>query len=160
MRYIFLMVVCAFSLSHSVAQTTTDTDLRMEKNFWGIKFYQGSKLLKPAEVLNIMKPNDQAYAAFKKAKTNADAASVVGFVGGALIGWPLGTAIAGGDPQWGLAAGGAALLLIGIPLSQGFTKNANMAFDLYNHGDTTAKSYAPKMYVGVRGAGVGVAVRF
>ena len=39
---------------------------------------------------------------------------VFGFSGGALIGWPLGTAIAGGDPVWYLAGIGAGLIGVGV----------------------------------------------
>ena len=35
--------------------------------------------------------------------------------GGFLIGWPLGTALAGGDPNWTLAAIGAGCVAIAIP---------------------------------------------
>lgn len=70
----------------------------MTKNFWGVKFTQNGRLLKPREVLNIMQGDDEAYAAFKKAKSNYDGATVLGVVGGFMVGWPIGTAIGGGDP--------------------------------------------------------------
>ncbi len=44
------------------------------------------------------------------------AANVLAIPGGALIGWPLGTAIGGGDPEWYLAGIGAGLVAIAIPL--------------------------------------------
>lgn len=43
-------------------------------------------------------------------------ANVLAFSGGALIGWPLGAAIGGGDPEWYLAGIGAGLVAIAIPL--------------------------------------------
>jgi hypothetical protein len=47
-----------------------------------------------------MQYNQEAYNEFKKAKSSYDAVQVVGFVGGFLIEWPVGTALRGGDPQW------------------------------------------------------------
>ncbi|HEY9178263.1 MAG TPA: hypothetical protein VIN07_11250 [Flavipsychrobacter sp.] len=43
-------------------------------------------------------------------------ANVLAIPGGALIGWPLGTAIGGGDPEWYLAGIGVGLVAIAIPL--------------------------------------------
>ncbi|MFM8834693.1 MAG: hypothetical protein ACKOEV_13855, partial [Cytophagales bacterium] len=36
------------------------------------------------------------------------------------------------DPQWGLAVGGLALVLVGGVLEKSFQKKAKQAFDLYN----------------------------
>lgn len=44
------------------------------------------------------------------------AANVLAIPGGALIGWTLGGAVAGGDPEWYLAGIGAGLIAIAIPL--------------------------------------------
>ncbi len=43
-------------------------------------------------------------------------ANVLAIPGGALVGWTLGTAIGGGDPEWYLAGIGAGLIAIAIPL--------------------------------------------
>jgi len=43
-------------------------------------------------------------------------ANVLAIPGGALIGWTLGGAVAGGDPEWYLAGIGAGLIAIAIPL--------------------------------------------
>lgn len=53
--------------------------------------------------------------------SNYNAAQVIGFAGGFLVGRPLGTALAGGDANRGLAAGGA-LILCSIPLTVSFKK--------------------------------------
>lgn len=79
-----------------------------------------------------MEIDAEAFKEFKRAKSNYDAGQVLGFIGGFLIGWPLGTALGGGDPQWGLAGGGAALLLASIPLNSGFKKHAQRALTIYN----------------------------
>ncbi len=43
-------------------------------------------------------------------------AQVLGGIGGALVGWQLGTYIGGGEPNWTLAAVGGGLIAVAIPL--------------------------------------------
>lgn len=57
---------------------------------------------------------------------------VLGFAGGSLIGWPLGTTLAGGEANWTLAAIGLPLVLISVPLSKAFNEHAIEAAENYN----------------------------
>jgi hypothetical protein len=125
--YKALLIVLLFC-SFGVAAQSRDGDLQMKRS----KIYLDNKLLKPKEVLAIMDGSPEAYAVYKKAKSNYDASQVIGYAAGFMIGYPLGTAFAGGDPQWGLAAGGVGLLLISIPLSTAYKKHARNAVALYN----------------------------
>ena len=88
--------------------------------------------LSPRQVLEILRETPLAYEEFKLAKKNYNIAGVMGFSGAILVGVPLISAISGGDPEWGLAAGGAALILGSIPLNKAFQKHANNALDAYN----------------------------
>jgi hypothetical protein len=152
------LIVMIYMIFFTQLSAQNESDIRLGK---GGKLYQGSTVLKPKDVLRIMESVPEAQAAFKKAKSNYDAASVLGFMGGALIGWPLGTALGGGDPQWGLAAGGVAFILAALPLNSGFKKNANIAIDLYNkEGATTAQHLQPKLYFGIQATGVGMSLKF
>jgi hypothetical protein len=158
-RNLFLTLFLSFLSLHAAFSQEAEGDIKMEKNFWGVKFYQDSKQLTPKQVLEIMRPNEEAFRAFKKAKSNLGAANVMGFIGGFMVGWPLGTAIAGGEPEWGLAAGGAALILASIPLNNAFIKHSTTAINLYNR-PASASQFKPKMHVGFYGTGVRVAVKF
>ena len=80
----FLLLLIATTL---VAQ---QSQIEIQKAFGGIKLMQNGQVLRPKMVLDIMKTNPEAVAEFKKAKSNFDAGQGLGFVGGALIGWPLG----------------------------------------------------------------------
>jgi hypothetical protein len=144
-------VVCAVN---AIAQTG---DIMMKK---GGKFEADGRTLKPREVLTLMESNEQAHAAFKKAKSNYDAGQTFGFIGGLLVGWPLGTAIAGGDPQWGLAAAGGALILASIPFQAAFKKNARAAVALYNAQSGALRYRKPTYHVAFYGTGVNVSMRF
>lgn len=155
MRYILTVMLIMTLFSQLAAQSNSDFHLGK-----GGRIFQGSTVVKPKTVLEIMELNPAAHTAFKKAKNNYDAANVLGAIGGALIGWPLGTALGGGDPQWGMAAGGAALVLLSLPLTSAFKKHANIAIDLYNKDTPTVRHYTPALNVGLRGAGVGMTLRF
>jgi hypothetical protein len=50
----------------------------------------------------------------------------------ALIGWPLGRALAGVDPEWLMAGMAEGLIVVAIPLSQKFNRQVKQAVDVYN----------------------------
>ncbi len=107
-------------------------EIKMYKTFGGVRFEMDTLVLSPKQVLEILKEEPLAYEEFKQAKVNYNIAGVLGFTGGVLIGIPIGTAIAGGDPEWGLAAGGAALILGSIHFNRVFKGRAFSALELYN----------------------------
>ncbi len=107
-------------------------EIKMYKTFGGVRFEMDTLVLSPKQVLEILKEEPLAYEEFKQAKVNYNVAGVLGFTGGVLVGIPIGTAIAGGDPEWGLAAGGAALILGSIHFNRVFKARAFNALELYN----------------------------
>jgi hypothetical protein len=133
-----------------------NNELKMVKS----RIYHYGEPVKPKEVLNILKVSDEAYGEFKKAKSNHDAANVFGFIGGYMIGWPIGTTLGGGDPQWGIAAGGAAVLLLAIPLSSGYKKHAQKAIDIYNKPGNVSASMRTKVDVNFMGTSAKLTVTF
>lgn len=123
------------------------------------RFYEGQKVLRPAEVLKRLEVNPEAHAEFRKAKANYDGGQVLGFIGGFLIGWPIGAAIAGNDPEWGLAAGGAAVILTAIPLSVAFKKHSGRALAIYNGDQPSARQQPLRVYFQFRGSGGALVVK-
>lgn len=108
-------------------------EIKAYKTFGGVRFERDTVTLGLNQVLDIVKENSKAYAELKRAKLNYNAAGVFGFTGAVLIGFPVGTAIAGGDPEWGLAAGGAALIIASIPFTSAFRGHTMEALDIYNN---------------------------
>lgn len=159
MKENLILVFIFFSSCSLLAQTGGD-GLRMKESFWGVKFYNDNTLIRPKEVLNLMKADEEAYATFKKAKSNYDAAQVFGAIGGFMIGWPLGTAIGGGDPQWGLAAGGVGVLLLSIPLNNAFLKHSRDALRIYNKDLGSASARPTSVEVLPYGTGAKLVIRF
>lgn len=148
-----MLFIC---LSAGAYSQTAKEPIRFEKR----RFWQGEKILSPRQVLDVMKDNQPAHAEFKKAMSNNGAAQVFGFIGGALIGWPIGTAIAGGEAEWGLAAAGAGVLLLSIPFSSGFNKHARQAITIYNSGTGTANARPYSIHFVPYATGAKFVVRF
>lgn len=133
-------------------------EISIYKTFGGFRFERDSIAISPKMVLRIMEVNPQAYTAFKRAKTNFDGAGVLGFAGGFLIAFPLGTVIAGGNPEWGFAAGGLGLILASIPLTSAFKRHAMNALDFYNSNPVSSRKI--KASFNLAGIGGKLVIRF
>src|SRR5580765_2703743 len=90
----------------------------------------------PAMAQEMMTNSPEAFEEMKKAKTNRAFSNVLGAIGGALVGFPVGQAIGGGDPNWTLAAVGGGLIAVSIPFAIAYKKHAGKAVSIYN-----AKNY-------------------
>ena len=143
----------------SVQVFSQSADITYKKTFGGLKFYQLGQVLKPKQMLNKMSGNQVAQEYMHKAKSNYDVAQVLGGIGGFMVGWPIGTAIGGGEPNWTMAAIGGGIVLLALPLNGGFNKNAKKAVDVYNNkGDTSLRKV--KLDFAVDKYGVGVVLKF
>lgn len=129
-----LLIVC---FSFAFGQAPTDS-IRMEKIFGGYQFYQGNNRLKMSQLVRIMQPNEQAYKEIKAAQSTNTIASVIGGIGGFMVGWTLGTVAGGGEPIWAMAGVGAGLIAVAIPISHKFNKQAKTAVNTFNGGLKTS----------------------
>lgn len=107
-----------------------DDSIWMKKN----RYYQGHAPMTAVEILAVLEGNLASRSEALQAKSDFNGAQIIGFVSGVLIGWPIGQAIGGKqEPQWGLAAGGVALLVAGaIPLENKFHQHMNNAIRIFN----------------------------
>ena len=136
--------------------------IEMKKVFGGYKYTQNGNLMSMRDLVNTMESNKQAFDLIKKAQSNNTLASIIGFAGGGLIGWPIGTAVGGGDPNWTLAGIGAGLVAVGIPISSSANKKAKQAVELYNSslGSTSFYETKPELKVIANGNGIGLSMNF
>lgn len=141
MRYALFSLLIMSSLSVTMAQ-----DIVMYKTFGGVRFEYDSMVISPRQVQSILIDDAVAYGKFRKARTNSAVSALLGFTGGVLVGIPVGTAILGGDPEWGLALGGAALIGVSIPFNRGFQRNAQGALDIHNQKKSSRRNYYPEFY--------------
>lgn len=153
---ILLTVVCSFTNG----QSSTDS-ISMKKIFGGYQFYQGDKRLNMFQLVNTMKPNDQAYQQMKAAQATNTLATIIGGVGGFMVGWPIGTAIGGGEPNWTMAGIGAGLIVVSIPITQSFNKKAKQAVETYNGGLQTSSFWDKnELKLSLTGSGIGLTLNF
>ncbi|ADR20950.1 hypothetical protein MATR_14240 [Marivirga tractuosa] len=149
-------------ISLTVISFINAQEIESEKVFGGYKYIQEGKPLNIHQLEEIMEPLPDAYKHIKKAKTNNTLATIVGYTGGFLIGWPVGTALAGGDPNWGLAGIGAGVLVLAIPFTSSYSKNVERAIGIYN---SSLKSSAylkrkPELKLIASGNGLGIRMVF
>lgn len=126
-RAIFSLILTCIVTSFCCGQK-----IESKKVFGGYLFEQEGQRLTMGQLVYKMQVHPESYALIKKASSGNTLASVIGFVGGGLIGWPIGAAIGGGDPNWALAGIGAGLIIVAIPISSSATQNARAAVDIYN----------------------------
>lgn len=138
MRAIFIFCILALTTIASKAQgvnngisVTADT-ISIKKVSGAYQFYQGDNRLNTKQFKNRVKPNEQAYRFVKSAQTTSAVSTILAYAGGFMIGWPIGTALAGGDPNWAIAGVGAGLIVVAIPIGQKSKKQIRRAVNIYN----------------------------
>ena len=152
---LILLITCL----PTFGQTFSDS-ITMKKVFGGYHFYQADKKLTMRELVKTMEPNEQAYKQIKKAQSTNGLAMAFAFTGGALVGFPLGTAIGGGDPNWALVGIGAGLIVVSIPISNKFNRQAKYAVETFNN-DLQTSSFWDKhpLRFSVNATGVGLSLK-
>lgn len=156
MKKIITITLFIASLSLSNAQ-----QIEYEKVFGGYIFTQNENTLSLGDLSKIVEDTPQAEDLIKKAKTTTVFTTILSFAGGGLIGWPIGEAIGGGDPNWALAGIGAGLVAVAIPLSSSASKKAKEAVDLYNASlEKQTNNFTPELNILASGSGLGLSLRF
>jgi hypothetical protein len=130
-----VLKIITILLAIFVTQQTAAQKLTLYKTFGGVVFMLNDSVqLSTKQAGTLMYQNQQAYDEFKKARSRATISSVMGFTGAAMIAIPLVTVAFGEQGDWGLAGGGAALLVGSILFNRWFKARAVYAVDLYNAG--------------------------
>jgi hypothetical protein len=158
MKNIIISGILLMTIVFTYGQVKPDT-IEIKKAL-GTVFRQHGKNLKPNQLLNITQPNPEAYKEMKTAKSNYAAGSLIGFAGGFLIGWPLGTALSGGKANWALAGVGAGLFVISIPFTSAYTRHAKNAVRLYNKGLSDTGYHQTSLQFGLAHQGIGLKMTF
>jgi len=115
-KFTLIITFLTVCITAAFGQSNTDS-LTLKTTFGSYKVYQGYNPLSMKQLALLMKNNDQASKQIRSAKTVQVTASVIGFAGGFMVGYPLGTALVGGEPNWVLAGVGAGLIVVSITLN-------------------------------------------
>ncbi|NDP21228.1 MAG: DUF4156 domain-containing protein [Paludibacter sp.] len=109
----------------------------------------------------IVQKNAKSLEYLNKAKSTSGLLNVMGFVGGALIGYPLGTLLGGGNPNWTLAAVGCGVLVVAIPIASTANNNVKKSIDTFNRLTPIAQN---DLYYDIRfgiiQSGLGFSIKF
>jgi hypothetical protein len=134
----------------------------IEKVPGGHKFSQDGVILTIDKLSSKVSSNKESLRLINKAKSTGTFVSVLGYAGGFLIGWPIGTAIGGGKANWGIAGIGAGILAVAFPIASGADKKTKQAVELYNASlnPTSYLKSKSEFNVVANANGIGLAIRF
>lgn len=130
MKRSILLLIIIFLTVRLSGQQAPDT-LQMLQTHANVKFFRSGKPLTNTELMSTLKGYMPAYAEMKKARSNK-AGVILGFTGGFLVGWTLGTLVTGGKPQWYMTGIGAGLIGLSIPFDKAFRRHARRSVELFN----------------------------
>jgi len=142
------------------AQSQATPPVKDTIQYSGNKYTLNNENLTLDKMAAIMQNNALATEYLKSAKGSMGFATVLGYVGGFLIGYPIGTAIGGGKPTWVLAAVGCGLIVIDIPIVSSANKNVRKAVNAYNHEEMATRIEKYDIRLGMNQNGMGLVFRF
>ena len=155
----FTLIICLLTLGIMDVNSQTADSIQIRRKSQ-LSFIHGGQMVKPGQVLRIIKSNKEAYALMKKANGSRAVGSVVGSIGGFMVGYTLGSAIGGGKISTPVLLAGGALIGISLPFGSSFKKNATKAVDVYNQGLRTPRTDGVMIEVGAGKNGVALMARF
>ncbi len=154
-----ILIIILFASFHVLGQTDRDL-IKYEKAFGGYRYTLSGRPVSIMQVSDIIGNNPETTVYLKKAKTNYYTSMVFNYAGGFMVGWPIGTAIGGGEPEWGLAAIGGGLILFGITFNNAANRNTIKAIDLYNSWKMNNGTRVYSMSFGLNSSGIGLSLKF
>lgn len=143
--------------SQSIQTPVDTTPIRIENGY----YYQGRKELSKTNIYTLLQTNDLAYQKLKSAQSEQTVATILGYAGGFLIGWPIGTALSGKDANWTVAVLGGVLVGIAIPFARSANKQVRRGIDIYNNAHQKPKttSFFREMRLGTTGNSIGLILK-
>jgi hypothetical protein len=158
MKNIFITLISAFVMTTICQAQKID----IEKVGGGHKYSQNGVVLTMDNLPGKVASNKESLSLINKAKSSAKFVTVLGYAGGFLIGWPIGTAIGGGKANWGIAGVGVGILAIAFPIASGADKKINQAVELYNASlnPTSYFQSKPELNVVANANGIGLSMSF
>ncbi len=160
-KLILAFALMLMGISNLQAQYS-DGSIKAEKKFGGYKFTQNGLQLSLGQLKSVMEADQQAYAEIKSANTTNTFATIFSTAGGAFLGYPLGTALGGGNPNWTLAGIGAGLIVVSLPIAGKANRKALNAIETYNASLTSSldKDFKPTFRLGSTANGIGLTMKF
>lgn len=132
----------------------------MYKTFGGVVYMLNDSVeLSTRQTGSLLFSHEKAYAEFKKARQWSHISAATGGIGAALVAVPLVTLAFGEKGDWGLAAGGGALVAFGVISNWIYKGRAYGAIELYNE-DLPQKTSRIKPEFQFYGTGARLVIKF
>jgi len=158
MKYFLVFCILFASITDLFSQNQTDS-LEME-TIIGTVFRQNDTVLSPRDLLYVMQLNDEAYSEMRLAISCSNSGMVLGMGGGFAVGFSIGRAISGREPNWVLAGFGVAGIIGSFALQSAFYTHARNAVTIYNSGLKPVSGWHPALNLAISGNGIGICLRF
>lgn len=132
---LLLTGICALLfIVPSFSQERATDSIDYYSSFFGVqKFYSGNKKLNASEVREYMKVNPEALKLFNRSRTMNTFSTIVGIVGGFMVGYEIGNSLARGrSVNWGVMGPGLALTGASIIFDIGSKSSGKKSVRLYN----------------------------
>jgi hypothetical protein len=159
MKKIYLLTTFLVSIISSFGQPIGNT-MTLKSDFFGLRFYQNDKKMNFSQAAKVMQENEQAYNYIRSARTNNTWSTIIGSIGGFMLGYTLGTSLGGGDPNWVVGGIGAGLIVAGIPLTIQAKKQAQNAVLTYNEGLKSSSFRKTELNLSVTSRSMGLRFHF
>lgn len=155
--FIFCLTICI-----SVFSQTNKDSIQMIKVGNNYRCEQNGHILNLRQLTGIMKTDKEATAHLKLAKLSNDISVLLGFTGGVLIGYPIGSYIAGKGVNLSMFAVGIGFLIVDIPLNIATKRNLTRAINRYNSSisGTGLINKACDLHMGITQNGIGITLKF
>ena len=153
-------IMIIFFTIHSFIHAQSSTDSIHVMKSLGTFFVQNDKKLKPKHLLNITSNSPEAHNKMLEAKSNYNMGYIFGSVGGFMLGWSLGDALVGNDPNWALTAAGAGLTAVSIAFTAAYNKKAKEAIHIYNRGLSDTTKHESELEFRISDSGIGMLITF
>lgn len=155
-KKLLLLALFVMGLSCAFGQTEADS-ISIKKVFGGFQYFKQGVPLTMNQLRASLQSNEQAQAQIKSAQSSYILTMVFSYAGGFMVGYPIGTALGGGDPNWTIAAIGVGLIAVAIPVSQKMNQKTQQAVNIYNDGlKATTSRTQMELKLKVTGNGIGL----
>ena len=158
MKKIFLLFLASIAICANVSAQSSE--LSFTSSMWrrgGV--WQDGAIISPAQVRGVMSENNEALRLYNSGRTLYVVGLCVAMPGAVMLGWDLGTRLAGGDGNGTLLGVGAAVSVTGFIISMIGEGRMRNSVQLYNAGANSVASYQINFGF-TQSGGIGLSMRF
>lgn len=155
--FLFYLLICI-----SVFSQNTNDSIQIIKTSTNYRYLQQGNVLSLRQMTQIMKPDKEATMYLKSAKISTGISALLECSGGFLIGYQIGTIIAGKGANLSMLAVGIGLWVVDIPINIATKRNLFKAIHHYNSykSKNSLSSNTYDFHMGISQNGIGITLEF